>query len=117
MATSDLVLPPGVEDAKVISETIPIVVNLESFLPAGDRILIEPYQQATTTAAGLHIPDSVQNVEVLRYGLIVKVGPDTEAYDIGDSVAHHKNTGTPVRIQGQDYLILRENDVWGTVEV
>ena len=91
--------------------------------PLNDRILVKRLEEEETTAGGIIIPDSAK--EKPAEGEIVAVGPgklsdkgERIAMDVktGDRVLFSKYGGTDVKIEGEDYLIMREDDILGVVE-
>jgi len=91
--------------------------------PLNDRILVKRLESEDKTAGGLFIPDSAK--EKPAEGEIVAVGPgkmtdkgERVAMDVktGDRVLFSKYGGTDVKIEGEDYLIMREDDILGVVE-
>jgi len=91
--------------------------------PLQDRILVKRVEQENTTKGGIIIPDSAK--EKPAEGKIVavgngKTGDDGKriAMDIkeGDRILFGKYAGTEVKIEGEDYLIMREDDVLGVIE-
>jgi len=90
--------------------------------PLNDRILVKRLEEETQTAGGIIIPDSAQ--EKPAEGEIVAVGPgkmndagQRAAMDVqtGDRVLFSKYGGTDVKFDGQDYLIMREDDILGVL--
>ncbi|MBS7332470.1 co-chaperone GroES [Faecalibacter bovis] len=81
--------------------------------PLADRVVIEPAPAETKTASGIIIPDSAK--EKPQEGIVVAVGngkvdePMTVA--IGDKVLYGKYSGTELKLEGKDYLIMREADI------
>jgi chaperonin GroES len=79
-----------------------------------DRVLIEPTQAETTTASGIIIPDSAK--EKPQKGTVVAVGKGTKdepiTVKVGDSVLYGKYAGTELSVEGKDYLIMRESDIF-----
>ncbi|CAM3333942.1 MULTISPECIES: co-chaperone GroES [Empedobacter] len=81
--------------------------------PLADRVVIEPAPAETKTASGIIIPDSAK--EKPQEGIVVAVGngkkdePITVA--IGDKVLYGKYSGTELKLEGKDYLIMREADI------
>lgn len=81
--------------------------------PLADRVVIEPAPTETKTASGIIIPDSAK--EKPQEGIVVAVGngkkdePITVA--IGDKVLYGKYSGTELKLEGKDYLIMREADI------
>jgi len=85
--------------------------------PLADRVLIEPMQAETKTASGIIIPDTAK--EKPQKGKVVAVGPGTKdekvTVKIGDSVLYGKYAGTELKLEGKDYLMMRESDILAIV--
>ncbi len=85
--------------------------------PLADRVLIEPLAAETTTASGLIIPDSAK--EKPSKGTVVAVGngtkDETMTVKVGDTVLYGKYAGTELKLEGTDYLIMRESDILAIV--
>ncbi|MCI5220516.1 MAG: co-chaperone GroES [Candidatus Electrothrix sp. LOE2] len=90
--------------------------------PLNDRILVKRLEQEAKTAGGIIIPDSAK--EKPAEGEVVAVGPgkmndagQRTAMDVkaGDRVLFSKYGGTDVKFDGQDYLIMREDDILGVL--
>ena len=81
--------------------------------PLADRVLIEPAKAETTTVSGIIIPDTAQ--EKPQKGIVVAVGNGTKDHEmsvkIGDQVLYGKYSGTELKFEGNDYLIMRESDL------
>lgn len=81
--------------------------------PLADRVLIEPMAAETKTASGLIIPDTAK--EKPQQGKVVAVGPGTKdekiTVKIGDTVLYGKYAGTELKLEGSDYLMMRESDI------
>ena len=91
--------------------------------PLADRVLIEPAEAEVKTASGIIIPDTAK--EKPAEGKIVATGNGRMGEDgkllpmdvkVGDRVLFSKYGGTDVKIDGADYLILRQDDVLGIIE-
>jgi len=91
--------------------------------PLNDRILVKRLEEEGKTAGGIIIPDSAK--EKPAEGEIIAVGPgklndkgERTVMDIkpGDRVLFSKYGGTDVKIEGEDYLIMREDDILGVIE-
>ncbi len=91
--------------------------------PLGDRILVRRVEEAETMQGGIIIPDTAK--EKPTQGEIIAVGPGKKKNDgslvpmdvaKGDKVLMSKYAGTEVKIDGEEYLILREDDVLGVLE-
>jgi chaperonin GroES len=82
--------------------------------PLADRVLIEPLAAETKTASGIYIPDSAK--EKPQQGKVVAVGNGTKdeplTVKIGDTVLYGKFAGTELKLEGTDYLIMRESDIF-----
>ena len=91
--------------------------------PLGDRLVVEPMEQETTTASGLVLPETAkekpQQGKVLAVGLGKKddngkrIEMDVQA---GNVVLFAKYAGTEVKLDGKKVLIMKESDVLGIVE-
>lgn len=81
--------------------------------PLADRVLIEPAPAETTTASGIIIPDTAK--EKPQKGIVVAVGPGKKdepmTVQVGDTVLYGKYSGTELKLEGTDYLIMRESDI------
>ena len=81
--------------------------------PLADRVLIEPAAAETTTVSGIIIPDTAQ--EKPQKGIVVAVGNGTKDHEmsvkIGDQVLYGKYSGTELKFEGNDYLMMRESDL------
>ena len=93
------------------------------FRPLHDRVVVKRVDSETKTAGGIIIPDTA--AEKPQQGEVVAVGPgargdDNElvALDVkaGDRVLFGKWSGTEVKIDGQDLLIMKESDIMGVLE-
>ena len=84
-----------------------------NFKPLADRVLVEPVQAETKTASGIIIPDTAK--EKPQEGTVVAVGngkPDEPmTVKVGDIVLYGKYAGTDLKLDGKDYLIMREDDI------
>ena len=81
--------------------------------PLSDRVLVEPTAAETKTASGLYIPDTAK--EKPQQGKVVAVGSGIKDHDmtvkVGDTVLYGKYAGTELKLDGTDYLIMREDDI------
>jgi chaperonin GroES len=91
--------------------------------PLNDRLLVQRLEEEAKTAGGIIIPDSAK--EKPAQGKVVAVGPgktndagERIALQVkdGDVILFSKYGGTDVKLDGEDYLIMREDDVLGIVE-
>ncbi|MAQ70089.1 MAG: co-chaperone GroES [Flavobacteriales bacterium] len=85
--------------------------------PLADRVLVEPSAAETKTASGIIIPDSAQ--EKPQKGKVIAVGPGTKdnpvTLKVGDHILYGKYSGTELKHDGGDYLIMRESDILATI--
>lgn len=85
--------------------------------PLADRVLVEPIAAETKTASGLIIPDSAK--EKPSKGTVLAVGNGTKdepmTVKVGDTVMYGKYAGTELKLEGNDYLIMRESDIFAIV--
>lgn len=84
-------------------------MNIE---PLGTRVLIRPLEQETTTSSGIVLPETAK--EKPQQGIIEAVGDEEEMMTglaVGDKVLFPKYSGTEIRMNGVDYLIMEEADV------
>ena len=81
--------------------------------PLSDRVLLEPQEAETKTASGLYIPDSAK--EKPQQGKVVAVGKGKNDHNmtvkVGDIVLYGKYSGSELKYEGNDYLIMREEDI------
>ena len=91
--------------------------------PLHDRVLVAPLDAEEKTAGGIIIPDTAQ--EKPMEGKIVAVGKGSRndegkiaALDVkkGDRILYGKWSGTEVKVDGGDYLIMKQSDVMGVIE-
>lgn len=85
--------------------------------PLADRVLVEPAAAEEKTASGLFIPDTAK--EKPQRGSVIAVGggkPDEPmTVKVGDNVLYGKYSGTEISIEGKDYLIMRESDIFAVL--
>ncbi|GIX19986.1 co-chaperone GroES [Erythrobacter cryptus] len=94
-----------------------------AFRPLHDRVLVRRIEADTKTAGGIIIPDSAQ--EKPSEGEVIAVGDGARDEDgeripmdvkVGDRVLFGKWSGTEVKINGEDLLIMKESDIMGIIE-
>jgi len=85
--------------------------------PLADRVLLEPMEAETKTASGIIIPDNAkekpQKATVAAVGSGTKDNPMT--VKIGDTVLYGKYSGTELKFEGKDYLIMSEKDILAVI--
>ena len=91
--------------------------------PLGDRVLVQPIEQDEVKKGGIIIPDTAK--EKPQEGKIVALGTGKRDEDgklipfevkKGDRVLISKYGGTEIKVDGKDYLIMREEDILGVIE-
>jgi chaperonin GroES len=91
--------------------------------PLGDRVLVQPVEAEEVKKGGIIIPDTAK--EKPQEGKIVAVGAGKRddngkliPMDVkkGDRVLYSKYGGTEIKIEGKEYLIMREDDILGIIE-
>jgi len=89
-------------------------VNIQ---PLADRVLVEPAPAEEKTASGLFIPDTAK--EKPQRGQVVAVGAGKKDEPLtvkaGDTILYGKYSGTEITIEGKDYLIMRESDIFAII--
>ena len=85
--------------------------------PLADRVLVKPQEAEAKTASGIIIPDSAK--EKPQRGKVVAVGSGTKddkmEVKVGDVVLYGKYSGTEISVDGKEYLIMRQDDVFGVI--
>lgn len=88
-----------------------------NFKPLADRVLVEPAAAEEKTASGIIIPDTAK--EKPQQGEVVAIGTGKKDEPInvkvGDQVLYGKYSGTEITIEGKEYLIMKENDIYGII--
>jgi len=93
---------------------------MTKFKPLGDRILVKRAEAEEKTAGGILIPDTAKEKPI--EGTVIAVGPgarDAQGALIGlevkegDRVLFGKWSGTEVKLVGEDYIVMKESDVFG----
>ena len=93
-----------------------------TFRPLHDRVLVRRVEAEEKTAGGIIIPDTAK--EKPQEGEVISVGSGTKAEDgtvtpldvrAGDRILFGKWSGTEVRLNGEDLLIMKESDILGIV--
>ena len=86
--------------------------------PLKDRVVIQMVEQEEKTAGGLFLPTAAQ--EKLQCATVLAVSEFTEEKDrqvqVGDRVVFEKYTGTEVKLDGQEYIIVKEQDIIAIVQ-
>lgn len=89
--------------------------------PLEDRVIIKPAVKEEKTKGGIILPDTVEKEKPIE-GTVVATGPGKTKEDgkiiamnvkVGDTVLYGKYSGTEVKIDDEEYLIMRESDIFG----
>ena len=94
-----------------------------TFRPLGDRVLVKRVEEESKTKGGIIIPDTAK--EKPQEGEVVAVGPGARddngtlvelSVNAGDRILFGKWSGTEVKIDGEDLLIMKESDILGVID-
>jgi chaperonin GroES len=90
--------------------------------PLADRVIVKPSEAEEKTKGGIILPDTAKEKPI--EGTIVAAGPGKVTDDgktvklgvkVGDKVLYGKYSGTEVTVEGEEYLIMRESDIFAIV--
>ena len=85
--------------------------------PLHDRVIVKPAKAEEKTAGGIIIPDTAK--EKPQRGTVVAAGPGKKdepvTVKVGDKILYGKYSGTEITIDGKEYLIMRNSDIFGTI--
>jgi len=90
--------------------------------PLADRVIVKPNAAEETTKGGIILPDTAKEKPI--EGAIVAVGAGRVTEDgknvpmnlkVGDKVLYGKYSGTEIKVEGEEYLIMRESDIYGII--
>jgi chaperonin GroES len=91
--------------------------------PLGDRVVVEPMEQEEQTTTGIFLPETAK--EKPQQGKVVAAGPGARKetgeriemdVKVDDKVLYARYAGTSIKLEGQEYLILKESDILAIVE-
>ena len=91
--------------------------------PLGDRVVVLPVEQDDQTTSGIFLPETAK--EKPQQGKVVAAGPGSRKesgeriamdVEVADTVLYAKYAGTSIKLDGQEYLILKESDILAIVE-
>jgi|SRR5208283_4440777 chaperonin GroES len=87
--------------------------------PMGDRLVVKPLQSEEKTKSGIYLPDTAK--EKPQEGKVIAVGPGrmtedgktriTPDVEVGDIVIYAKYGGSEIKIDGEEFIIMRESDI------
>lgn len=81
--------------------------------PLADRVVAVRAEAETKTASGLYLPDNAK--EKPAFAVVEAVGPDVKGLKKGDKIVYREYGPTELKINGQEYLIVKEEDVLATL--
>ncbi len=85
--------------------------------PLADRVLVAPAEAETKTAGGIIIPDTAK--EKPQRGTVMAVGTGKKdepmTVKVGDTILYGKYSGTEISLEGNDYLIMKESDIYAVI--
>ncbi len=88
-----------------------------NFKPNEDRVLVEAAPAEEKTSSGIIIPDTAK--EKPQKGKVIAVGDGLKdkpvTVNVGDNILYGKYAGTEITIEGKEYLIMRNSDIFGTI--
>jgi chaperonin GroES len=97
-----------------MSTVAEVKVNVK---PLADRVLVEAAPAEEKTAFGIIIPDTAK--EKPQRGKVVAAGPGKKdepmSVKVGDTILYGKYAGTEITVEGQEYLIMRESDIFAII--
>ena len=91
--------------------------------PLGDRLVVKPIEQEEQTSSGIFLPETAK--EKPQQGKVIAAGPGARKdtgerisldVNVGDTVLYARYAGTSIKLDGTEYLILKESDVLAVVE-
>ena len=81
--------------------------------PLADRVIATRDEAQTRTASGLYLPDSAKEKAIVA--TIVSVGPEVKSLKAGDRIVYKEYTTTEIKIEGVEYLVIKEEDILATI--
>jgi chaperonin GroES len=103
--------------------SVPETATRTELQPLGDRVVVEAVEQAKQSAGGVILPDTAK--EKPQEGIIIAVGPGRKTdkgeiikidLKVGDKVIYSKYSGSEIKLEGKEYLIVSEKDVLAIVK-
>lgn len=82
--------------------------------PLADYVVAQPEEAETKTASGLYIPDNAK--EKPKTSKVVAVGPMVKSVKVGDRIIYGGFTNTDVKVDGKEYQIVKEENIYATVK-
>ena len=86
--------------------------------PLADRVLVKPVKAESKTASGIIIPEAAQ--EKTQTAIVEAIGPGTEkepvTVKVGETIMYDKYAGTQIKMDGEDYLIVKQSGIIAIIE-
>ena len=86
--------------------------------PLADRVLVKPVKAESKTASGIIIPEAAQ--EKTQTAIVEAIGPGTEkepvTVKVGETIMYDKYAGTQIKMDSEDYLIVKQSDIVAIIE-
>ncbi|HEY4161215.1 MAG TPA: co-chaperone GroES [Candidatus Saccharimonadales bacterium] len=82
--------------------------------PLGDYIVAQAEEAATKTASGLYLPGGAQ--EKPKVAKVMAAGKDVKGLKVGDKIIYKSYSQTEIKLDGEEYLLVKEEDVLATVK-
>lgn len=81
--------------------------------PLADRVVAVREEAQAKTASGIYLPDTAKEKPVIAS--VKAIGPDVKSLKIGDKIIYREYSTTDLKIEGTEYLIIKEEDVLATL--
>lgn len=82
--------------------------------PLADRVVGQPVEAEAKTASGLYLPDNAKEKPVMAK--VVAVGKDVKQVKVNDKILYKEYSTTDVKVDGKDYILVKEEDILATVK-
>lgn len=82
--------------------------------PLGDRVVATHEAAQTKTASGIYLPDTAKEKSVVA--IVQAVGPEVRAVKVGDKIIYKDYSDTKLKVDGVEYLIVKEEDILATAK-
>lgn len=82
--------------------------------PLGDYVVAVNEAAKSKTASGLYLPDNAQ--EKPKTAKVVAVGKEAKQIKVGDRIVYKSYSNTDIKVEGEDYILVKEEDVLATVK-
>jgi chaperonin GroES len=84
------------------------------FKPLKDKVFVSYSEEPERTAGGIYMPDTAK--EKPQKGRVEAVGPEVKDVKEGDEIIFEKYSGSKIKVNGTEHLIIKEEDILGTIE-